>query len=255
MHVNRWSLLWILGIALLVSPARATTFSFGTVDGTDPIASLVLATGSQQVTFTDASNELLIEASVATINFESGAQISGIPDGDVVIQSLVEISSQGFLPDGSCPVSSFPTCPAQATANLLNGLVDDLTITDMGGVFPIVMLSANYNAGIDLSLNDAGGVTQGELSSAFALTGLSDPDFATAFGSQGELDAQLSIALGNLCDTVLRDCGAPLPTEFDDWNASPVLTIIPLEVPEPGAALLVAMAAAGAARRLRRHRS
>jgi hypothetical protein len=195
-------------------------------------------------------------SAVSTITTDQ--DIYNVPLDDVVFSSTVTI-----VPGTEIVIApSAPFSAGLVTANLANGGVADLLITDIadGGN---ILLAADYDTSILFNAGAAafGLPISGSASGDFSLLPASDPDFADAFGTAGNYFSNLSSFLSNgspvgsdLC--VMIDapilCSTGFPMTIDDFTVNPTTTIIPLAVPEPGAAGMLGLGCLAIASRLGR---
>jgi hypothetical protein len=238
----------MLWSAALLPAAQAGAFSFGTFTPGDHIASIELSSGAGQQLTVDAGanpsdpadDTLTFEASVSTITMSSGA-VFNVPLGDVLISSTV-------MPYGS------PTFLSTIIGGeFRNGLVADLSITDVGTGGAGLLLDADYIDSVSFTASQfaSGFPINGSLSGDLqVLSG--DTDFVAAFGSQASFISTLSFGttvLCNLTNGIAFGSSCIGPTDFADFTAAPTTTITP--VPEAGTLLLfgVAAAAVGVIRR------
>lgn len=239
--------LLITGLALavaLVLPALAGAVTLSTGDvilGTDQISSIQLAAdsgGGVTIDYDSVTQKLAITASVSTINFVGGGQITGIPTGDIWFSSTLDlVGAPLFLP-------FFDPAPTFASLNFQNGLVADFTITDLGTGGAGLLMAADYNALLNVTIQD-GATVKGELSGTFDVLGSSNTDFKDAFGTEGEFDSLITFGSTTACSLGIFDCTGPLPA-LDDWSGNPTSTLVPTAtVPEPTAILLPVLAAVG----------
>ena len=259
-------------VLLLASGAQAYSFLGGafpnknissvqlSANGTGGAPAFVVwDTGADMFDISDDS--LTFESSVTTINFTDGTQIGGIPLGHVLVQSTVEIDFQPFTSplfvDGG--LFGFDVIGAQ----MLNGQVADITITDIGGAGQVglpagVLLAADYTNTVEYQINEQpGNVTSGSLAGDFSIL-FGDAAFLAAFGPLGNFFSNLSgFRLGDngagapITDpcpqmtafgACLPNSGTPDPFTIDDLldhTSNPTTTIIPLPIPEPSTLLLV----------------
>jgi hypothetical protein len=247
-------ILWAVALLLAAAPSSATLFSFGTIDATDVITSISLASddgmGGNTFEFDTSTNTLTITSSVTQINFANKGPIAGIPIGDVIFSTQLQLNgAYSFV---------LPVNPTQTTANFINGLTD-FTITDIAGG-AVSVLEADFDGlGLEVQTRVLTGVLLGELSGAFTITG-GDADAVAAFGNDGgTIDQVFSIMTvplgGNLCNRTVI-CSAITSGVATDWKtfeANPTSTLLrTLVVSEPYAAALLLLATAPLAARFRR---
>lgn len=258
----------LLAALWLPTGASATTFSFGTINPGDVIGSLTFSPSTTKSSFDPITGVMHVEAYLSQINFTS-RQIGTDP---LVISGItpnvVLLTSDILLVGGSLSVNnSAANNPRSFSATFANGLVD-LGIFDTGIGLPL--LDTDYIGSLALSATETGSIAfplpiTGELTGNLAILGSSDPDFLSAFGLLGSLDANLdgffsdgATVAANLCNLVRAGGGtygsqvcAGLDS-LDDFTANANITIVP--VPEPGTALLLGLGLglAGAAARRRK---
>jgi hypothetical protein len=247
MSAKRMGTLGAVGLLLAAAPAGATLFSFGTIDATDVIESISLAAddgmGGNTFEFDTSTNTLIITSSVTQINFGNNTSISGIPIGDVIFSTQLQLNGSFFY---------FPaSTPTLTRGDFTNGLTD-FTITDIAGGGISVLEADFLGAGLRVGTRVITGVVHGELTGTFDVTG-GDADVQAAFGNDGgTLNQLFAITAGsNLCNlTVLCASGTSgAATDWKTFEANPTSTLIRL--PEPHAAALLLLAAAPLAARLR----
>lgn len=248
----------LLGLlATVLLPVRAEAFSFGAFTPGDTIIEIELSAAvSTGVTFDtgalpgDPSDDTLtFESSVSTIKMASGAIFSPAL-GTVLVSSVVMPlpGSEVFL-------------PTIIGAELANGVVADLSITDIGPGGAGLLLEADYIGSVSFTASQffSGFPITGSLSGDFTVTG-GDTDFTTAFGPAGDFFSELAAWLvgggapSALCDlTNGFDLGGSCigATDFADFTAEPTTTITPLAVPEPSLAILLGVTMVGVALRSR----
>ncbi len=228
------SLLWA-GSAPLAS---ATAFSFGTIEADDAINSLSLAAdtviGGTTVEYDAGLNQLEIEASLSTISFFDGTEITGITPGTVLFTSTVKV-------DGPITIPGVPF-PPFAAATFRNGLAADFSIVDLGT--GLTLIEADYDAdALLVTLSESISVVRGEVTGNFDVIG-GDADFVAAFGSAGSFNQLLAFGTGSLCTLGILTC--PFPTDLNDFSANPTTTIQRTTVvPEPTVAWLALASLAG----------
>jgi hypothetical protein len=163
------------------------------------------------------------------------------------------LSSSTILPP------ALPSFNGTIAANFVNGIVADLTITDLA-LGPTLLLAADYDAGLNMSISKVGAApVSGSLGAAgpggdFTLSG-GDPGFVFAFGPAGNYFTNLSsftsdgTAVTTLCHLIKnmssacpRPNSSTLPSgQLDDFKVNPAATITRTTelVPEPGLTLLL----------------
>jgi hypothetical protein len=253
MKTRRWVALGALVLAL--APAGARAYSFGTFAPGEQILSIQVGSGAPatpSVVYDDVTLTLTFSAPVSTIttNFNT----YNIPLGNVWFDSSVMLSTSTILP----PIT-FPAFGGTIAANFVNGIVADLTITDLA-LGPTLLLAADYDAGLNMSISKVGAApVSGSLGAAgpggdFTLSG-GDPGFVFAFGPAGNYFTNLSsftsdgTAVTTLCHLIKnmssacpRPNSSTLPSgQLDDFKVNPAATITRTTelVPEPGLTLLL----------------
>jgi hypothetical protein len=255
-----------LGVALLVAAwlptaASATTFSFGTINPGDVIASLTFAPSATKTSFNPITNTMHVEAYLSQINFSSRQVITDPLVISGIASNVVLLTSDIMLVGGSLSVAtSAANNPRSFSATFTNGLVD-LGIFDTGMGLPL--LDTDYIGSLALSATETGSIAlplpiTGQLTASLAVLGSSDADFLSAFGPFGGLNANFSgffsdgaSVTNNMCNLV-RAGGGTYGSQvcaglnsLDDFETNAAITIVP--VPEPGTALLLGLGLAGAA--------
>jgi hypothetical protein len=230
--------------ALLLLPAQAGAFSFGTFTPGDAIASIQLSAAySDPVTYTHATDLLTVSGSVSTITMQGG-QIFNLPLGDVLLSVTMKLDQAtlliigktigGEFEGGVVPVDLMITDFADGGNTLLQG---DFT-------FDTLTFSASQSPAFG-----------GSLLGDFLTTG-GDADFVAAFAPIGNLHSVLTFSVFNVCQLttnpaiVSGNCVSSfLGNDLASFTAQPTTTITP--VPEPGSALLLGLGlvAVGCARR------
>jgi len=242
-------------------PIPAAAFSFlpaGFAPG-EQILSIQLAadTGGMPstptVTFDTVTNQLVFQASISQIN--TTVTSYAIPIGDLIFDSQLTLSSELLLAPNP------PLTNGNLFAEFVNGMVADFTITDVADAGNL-LLAADYNpAQLDFQAAAPATAVTGSFSSEFDVLGMSDANFAGAFGSAGNYFANLSNFVSNgvpvttdLCDLVVNGdflCITGVG-QLDSFTVNPTATIIPLSVPEPGSTSLIALGLLGVLARRRR---
>jgi hypothetical protein len=247
MKTRWWAVLGALVLAL--APADARSYSFGSFAPGEQILSIQVGSGAPatpSVVYDDVTLTLTFSAPVSTIttNFNT----YNIPLGDVWFDSSVTLNTQTIL------APALPSFNGTIAANFVNGIVADLTITDMA-LGPTLLLAADYDAGLNLSITKVGAApVSGSLGAAgpggdFTLSG-GDPGFVFAFGPAGNYFTNLSSftsdgsAVTTLCHLIKSMTSAcPRPSlatpnsgVLDDFKVNPAATIVRTTelVPEPG---------------------
>jgi hypothetical protein len=254
MKTKRWAVLGALALAL--APAGARAYSFGSFAPGEQILSIQVGSGAPatpSVVYNDTTLTLTFSAPVSTIT--TNLTTYNVPLGNVWFDSSVTLSTQTILPPAGFPVVTFNGTIA---ANFVNGIVADLTITDMA-LGPTLLLAADYDAGLNLGITKVGaapvsGSLGGSPGGDFTLSG-GDPGFVFAFGPAGNYFANLSSftsdgsAVTTLCHLIKNMTSAcPRPSlatppsgVLDDFKVNPAATITRTTelVPEPGVASLL----------------
>jgi len=258
-----------VGISLLVATV-SQGYSFGPLPAGESIVEVQLSadlgpggglpyvwdTGANPMSIAD--DTLTFESSVTTIEFSGGTIIGGIPLGNVVVQSVLSI-----VPGPNSPVfnpGSGIFDPAIIGAQMANGIVADISITDIADGGNLLLL-ADYTSTVEWKIQEAfGGQINGSLVGDFLVTG-GDAGFTTAFGPQGNFFSVLASVLtgtsgtgtpvNDICAQLTSFGCAPLP--FEDilsHTTAPTTTITP--IPEPTTGLLVLLGLVGMSARRRR---
>lgn len=226
---------------LIVLPglASATTFSFGDIDPTDEIQSIIIVgegTGVSYSASTGTTGTLVIDGYVSTINFLNKGPISIAP-------GVVTYSSQLNLTVGAFIGPAFNV--AAVTATLMNGLTDDFSIIDLGSGLPV--LGGNYDGPMDMTASVNTGVVRANFTADLGVGLSGDGDVLSAFGNQGLIEFQIALGQGaSLCTTILT-CPAPLTPgtpSLNSFSGPPNGSIAPV-IPEPSTALLLGTGVAG----------
>jgi hypothetical protein len=243
MKVGRWRLL-SLAVALFL-PLQAGAFSFGSFTPGDKIVSIQLSAAvSTGVVFSTGGNPasilddtLTFESSVSTITMLSGAVFSPILGTVLVSSSVKPVAGSQFFSN------------TLIGTDLVNGIVADLSITDIGIGGSGLLLSADYVLpGVTFTASQffPGFPITSSLSGDFDVTG-GNASFTAAFGSQGNFYSTLAAFKKNgspVTSLCALTNGVPVgsnclgPTDFANFTAQPTTTIVPL-VPEPSASLLL----------------
>jgi hypothetical protein len=249
-----WAALGALLVAFVPSGAGAYSFLPSGFAPDEQILSIQVGSGAPatpSVVYNDGTLTLTFSAPVSTIT--TTVTTYDIPLGDVWFDSSVTLSTQTILP----PIL-FPSFGGTIAANFTNGMVVDLTITDLASG-PTLLLQADYDAGLDLGISKVGaapvsGSLGGDGGGEFTLTG-GEAGFVFAFGPAGEYFANLSsftsdgTAVTTLCHLIKNMTSAcPRPNsstppsgQLDDFKVNPAATITRTTelVPEAGLAPLL----------------
>ncbi len=264
--LTRSLLVACVALAVLPGAASATTFSFGTINPGDVIASLIFAPGTNKVTFNPGTNVMHVEGYLSTINFSSRAVITDplVIGGALLPVDAVLFTSDIMLVGGSFNVTeSSANNPRSFVSGFMNGALQDLSIFDTVGGIPL--LEADYVGNLSFTASETGTVAiplpvNGQLTGSLSILPTSNADFMSAFGSLGQMNANYSGFLSdgaavasNLCNMVKSGVGTYGSQicaggyALDDFAVNTNMTIIPLAIPEPGTALLLGLGLAGVA--------
>ncbi len=253
-------LLGLSGLAavVLATPAEATTFSFGTINASDEIASVILAPksgGTPLVSFDSVTGVMTFQADVDEINLVGGGTIN-------VASGTVEFSMSTVSLIGGSELFAPNPFPSFVAGEFANGMTFDFAITDIAGG-STVMLEGEFLAPILWTAQQLFfGVVNGNLDGDFSVVG-GDGDFVSAWNApEGSFDAQMSsflaggLPVNQACEltssfgTAGLAC-AGLPADgFTSWTSNPVVTLQPTAIPEPsqGALAIFALGALAACR-------
>lgn len=231
-------IMMVCAALLLPSMASATTFSFGDIDPTDEIQSIIIVGESTGVSYTAATGTtgtLVIDGYVSTINFVNKGPIS-INPGDVTYSSQLDLTVTNFIG----PAFSV----AAMTATLMNGVTDDFSIID--NVFGLPVLGGDYDGPMDLTASTNTGLVLADFDANLGAGLTGDADVLSAFGTLGAIEFQVVLGTGSLCTSILT-CPAPLapgtPT-LNSFSGPPNGSIAPV-IPEPSTAILLGFGLAG----------
>ena len=241
----------------LSGPARATSFSFGTIGPSDEIASIVLAPKSGGVpllSFDANTGVMTFQADVATITLVGGTVFN--PTAGAVDFSMSTI----MLQSGSEQFTPNPF-PTSIGGEFHNGFTFDFALTDVAGG-SVVMLESEFFAPLVWDVTQVFyGIVNGNLAGDFDVVG-GDGDFVSAWGlTGGSFDAQMTsflangLAVNQACEltssggTAGLSCYGVAADGFTNWTSNPVVTLQPTgtAIPEPSAAVLVVLALGAAA--------
>jgi len=257
--LTRGLLVALLAFGLLPNTAAATTFSFGTINAGDVISSLIFVPGTNKVTFDPNTGIMHVEAYLSTINFSSRAVgTDPLVIGGIAVDSVLFTSDIMLVGSSFGVTESSANNPRSMVAGFMNGAVQDLSIFDT--INAISLLEADYVGNLGFSATETGSIgfplpVNGQLTGDLSVLPLfSDPDFVSAFGPLGQLDANYSsffsdgVSVGNnLCNLVKAGVGT-YGTQtcaggyaLDDFAVNTNMTIIPIAIPEPGSALLLGL--------------
>ena len=255
-----------LTLGLLPGAASATTFSFGTINPGDVISSLIFGPGVNKVTYDPGTNVMHVEGYLSTINFSSRQVITDpLVIGGIGVDTVL-FTSDITLVGGSFGVTeSSANNPRSLVAGFMNGALQDLSIFDTIAGKPL--LGADYIGNLAFSAQETGSVSfplpvNGQLTGSLDILAnplISDPDFKSAFGNLGGLNANYSgffsdgvTVASNLCNMAKAGVGSYGTVTcaggyaLDDFAVNTNMTIIPI-IPEPGTALLLGLGFAGIA--------
>lgn len=219
-------------LLLLPGMASATTFSFGDIDATDQIQSIIIVGESSGVDYTASTGTtgtLLIDGYISTINFVNKAPIS-IDPNTVTYSSQLDLTVTNFI-GPAFSVAAF-------TAELSNGVTDDFSIIDT--VLGLPVLGGDYDGPMDLTGSTNSGLVLADFDADVG-SGLSgDADVLSAFGTQGVIEFQVIVGSGSLCTTILTcpGFGSPDSPALNSFSGPPNGSMAPV-IPEPSTALLV----------------
>lgn len=250
--MRRWAALGALVLALAPTGARAYSFLPAGFAPGEQILSIQVASGdtaAPSVVYNDGTLTLTFSAPVSTIT--TTLTTYSITLGEVWFDSSVMLSTQTIFR----PVTS-PPFPGAISATFVNGIVANLTITDVADSFNL-LLAADYDDGLKFSAAVNAGAVSGSLGGTpgglFTPT-VGDPGFLFAFGPAGQYFANLSgfqsdgAPVTTLCHLIKNITPCPIPFgsptpggELDDFEVNPAATISRTTelVPEPGLASLL----------------
>lgn len=219
----------VLALWLGAGAASATTFSFGTIEPTDQITSIIVAPSAGDSTYTASDGSFVIDAYISTINFANRAPIAITP-GDVTFSSQLTLSNELLLGP------QFDI--ALVTGVLTNGLASDFTITDIPG--GIVLLGGDFDTSMSFTAAELTNTVSADLTADIGDSLVGDADFLAAFGPAASIDLKVILGAGDICSTI-ADC-PPVPFQTPpavliDFAGPTNGTIIP--IPEPSTAFLV----------------
>jgi hypothetical protein len=226
---------------VLPGVAAATTFSFGTIEPTDTITSIIIAPSENDTTYTAGTSTLVIDAYVSTINFSNRAPIA-INPGDVTFSSQLTLSNVVY----GGPAWDLVVIGGE----LANGMTDDFSITDIAG--GNLLLGGDFDAPMGFVASTVSGTVSASLAADIGAAVSGDADFLSAFGPAGSIDLKIVLGAGNLCSTIATcppiGLSFPAPT-LHDFAGPTNGTIIP--IPEPGTAALIGLGLFALTRRAR----
>jgi hypothetical protein len=246
---------------LLPASAQATAFAWGTVNASDVITSMTFVTTSPVSTTYDPGTGIFhLEAWLNQINFANRAPITGIaafPDKVIFSSDIMLIPSTFGVTESAL------NNPRVLGAGFMNGVLLDLSITDVLSGIPV--LDADYHGNLNLTAQETApvGIVNGVLTGTMSTLPSGDADVLAAFGPVGRLNGNFTNFLSdgspgpnsspmnnNLCNLVKSDnivytSGAPVCGPgygLDNFSTNANFTIT---VPEPSSALLIGLGLAG----------
>ena len=249
-HEPRFLLMTLAFALALVTPkaAWAFAFSFGTIDASDEIASVVLAPksgGVPLVSYNGLTGVMSFQADVDQITLVGGT-VFDLDPGDV------EFSMSTVMLVGGSAVFFPNPFPTILLADFFNGVTFDLAITDVAGG-STVMLEGEFQIPIEMTVTEQlFGVVVGALEGDFDVVG-GNGDFVSAWDSlDGSFDAQMAsflvggvgvlqaCSLTSSAGTAGLSCFGVAADGFASWTSNPVVTLQPgaPAVPEPALSIL-----------------
>lgn len=242
--IRRAQALILASLALLLpGAASATTFSFGTIEPTDVITSIIIAPSAGDTAYTSGTNEFVIDAYISTINFANRGPIAITP-GDVTFSSQLTMSNELLLgPQFAVAV---------VTGQLSNGLTDDFSITDIAGGLSV--LGGDFDAPMEFAASTVTNTVSATLAADIGNFVNGDADFISALGSAGSIDIKIVLGTGDICSTIATCPPVPFQTPaavLHDFAGATNGTIIPTVIPEPSTAMLLGLGLLGLTLRAR----
>ena len=228
-------------LGALPGTAAAASFSWGDVDPTDVITSVIVAPSDGDTTYTATTDQMAISGYISTINFANKGPIS-IPVGDVLFSSQLTLSNELLIG----PAFDI----AVVTGELSNGLADDFSIVDVGSA--TALMEGDFDGAMSFSASSVTGVVSANMAADIGSSLSGNSDFLLAFGNVGSLDLQVVLGAGTVCSTIATCPTAPNltpPAVLHDFTGPTNITITP--IPEPATGLLIGLGMLGLTLRAR----